>query len=207
MEIQPKLPDHLIAELRARWRTPEGGDALRRLLASLRDKPLEWKQGFNPPRVRSAPAHNPDLFTDLRGIKLCRVFLRGAHLPYVDLSYAVIEKSNLEDICLQGSMLSYAHFLDCNMKRSDLLQVLADHSSFDLCVMNEAVLGDGDFRGSYFRNVQMPKAILDGADITGSKLEDVTMKGAHMNFTKFPKGYKPDSVPRGPRGPGSGPSP
>ena len=206
MDIQPKLSDALIGELRSRWFTPEGKDSLREFLMKLRNEPLEWKQDFHAPRAIRSTADYPDLLTDLRGIELRGVALRGAQLPYVDLSYAVIEKCDLADVCLQGSKLSYARFSGCDMKRSDLLQVMADHSRFEGCSLHEAVLGNGDFRKSSFLDVQMPQAILDSADIRDAKMQRVGLKGARMHFTRFPDGFNPKKTPRG-LGPDADPSP
>lgn len=201
MEIQPKLSDTLIAQLRNRWLTQTGQDALHRFLLSLKAHPLDWKRELRTPDAPSVPANYPDLLTDLRGIELHNIDLPGAQLPYVDLSYAVIGECDLKGVCLQGSKLSHASFKHCNLKHSDLLQVMADHSLFEHCLMNQAVLGNGDFRESLFLDVQLPGAILDSADISGSKMNKVNIEGAHTLFTKFPKGFTRNKGFPGPHGP------
>lgn len=207
MDLQPKLSAQAITELRDRWATPEGLETQRKLIKSLRDQALDWKDAYVAPATPSVPASYPGLMTDLRGLELSDLDLTNLQLPYVDLSYASFRRCVLEDTCLQGSMLRWAGFQDCNMNRCDLLQVMADHSSFKQCSMHEAVLGNGDFRAASFLDVQLPNAILDGADITDASLRKVVLKDAHMLFTKFPKGFNPENPSRRPQSPGIDPEP
>lgn len=189
MGIQPKLSDKEIAELRTRWETPEGQSILGSIITTLRKDSRGWRHLVEAlPTVSVKPAH-PDLLTDLRGIDLRKVVLPGALIPFVDLSYASFDLCNLEGICLQGSKLSWATFFKCNLKRSDLLQVMADNSSFDNCFFFEAVMGDGDFRFSSFRNAEMPYVMLDGADLREASMDGVPLGGAKTLSTKFPDGF------------------
>ncbi|MEE4148904.1 pentapeptide repeat-containing protein [Pseudomonas viridiflava] len=129
------------------------------------------------------------MFVDLRGLSLRNVRLAHAMLPYVDLSYSTFEVCNLEDICLQGSRLDWVGFHKCNLKRADLLQVMANHSTFERCAMDDAVLIDGDFRLAQVNNVRMPRALMDGADLRDSQLKEVSLAGAKMLDTQFPTGF------------------
>ncbi|KWS44353.1 hypothetical protein AL060_13820 [Pseudomonas syringae pv. rhaphiolepidis] len=155
-----------------------------------------WQQGDENwrtlapdiPKSDAEPFH-PEMLVDLRGLSLRNVRLANAMLPYVDLSYSTFEVCILEDICFQGSRLDWVGFYKCNLKRADLLQVMANHSTFERCAMDDAVLIDGDFRLAQFNNVRMPRALMDGADLRDSQLKDVSLAGAKMLDTRFPAGF------------------
>lgn len=189
MDIQPGLSIEHIKQLRERWTTPAGYTLLMQMMSAWQQGAENWRElASGIPKADAEPFH-PEIFVDLRGLSLRNVKLAHAMLPYVDLSYSTFEICNLEEICLQGSRLGWVGFHRCNLKRGDLLQVMANHSTFERCAMDDAVLIDGDFRSAQLNNVQMPRALMDGADLRDSQLKDVSLAGAKVLDTRFPPSF------------------
>lgn len=191
MDRKSKLHSADIDKLRSRWDTHEGRN-LRARLVSLWERDGSWEhlEGLFP--EASVEPEHPQLLIDLRGLSLRRSAIKGAMLPFVDLSYASFVECNLEDVCLQGSKLSWAVFIRCSLKRSDLLQVVADHSTFDGSDLEQAIMGSSDFRTSSFRAANLTETVLDGAnlleaDLLGARIVDVKARG-----TIFPKDFNPE---------------
>lgn len=206
MDTQPKLLPDQIERLRARWFSPAGQAVLKRLIAIWQGDSRDWRSlVYGLPEV-SVRAPHPELLTDLRGLELKKLHLKGAQMPFVDLSYASFKYCNLQEICLQGSKLSWASFEHCNLKRSDLLQVVADNSRFVSCFMNQAVLDVSDLRWASFQNTEMPMAILDGADLTHAVLDGGSLAGSRARDTQFPSGFDQRRLNKHYRSPGNAPS-
>lgn len=193
MDFQPALSTVQLDQLRDRWTTPEGRELVSRLIKIWQADSQGWREvAAEIPKTDVEPAH-PEILVDLRGLGFTNVKLPGAMLSYVDLSHASFHVCDMEEICLQGSKLSEAVFCKCNLKRSNLLQVVADHSIFDRCDMHDAVLIGADFRSSWLLGVHLPRALMDGADLRDSRIEYMVLNDARMLNTQFPSGYDPIS--------------
>ncbi|PHN17153.1 pentapeptide repeat-containing protein [Pseudomonas sp. ICMP 561] len=193
MNLHPALTTEQLDQLRDRWTTPAGRELVTRLIKIWQADSQGWREVAAEIPETDVEAADPGVLADLRGLAMTNVKLRGAMLPYADLSYASFHLCDMEEIRFQGSKLSEAVFCKCNLKRSDLLQVVADHSILDRCDMDDAVLIDADFRSSWIRGVHLPRAVMDEADLRDSRIEYVVLDDARMLNTQFPVGFDPTS--------------
>jgi len=170
MPLNAQLAVQEVEQLRQRWLEQAGKSVIAEMVAIWQRDSRNWRNLVADLAPVSVAPNYPDLLTDLRGLMLDGVCIPNVALPYVDLSYAVIRNSDLDGICLQGSMLTRATFDNCQMKGADLLQVIADHSSYDRCNLELARMDLGDFRFCTFRRTNMTDIDLDGANMRGSRL-------------------------------------
>jgi uncharacterized protein YjbI with pentapeptide repeats len=206
MDTQLKLSPDQIESLRARWFSPTGQGVLKRLIAIWQGDSRGWRPLVDGLTEVSVRAPHPELLTDLRGLELKTLHLKGAQMPFVDLSYASFKDCDLQEICLQGSKLSWASFEHCNLKRSDLLQVVADNARFVRCFMNHAILDVSDLRWASFQNTEMPRAILDGADLTHAVFNGGSLAGSTARDTRFPADFDQKRLNKHYRSPRDDPS-
>lgn len=207
MELQPKLSQSEIDRLRSRWANPLGRRVLEDILSIWRRDSRGWRPLISNLADAGVPPFHPEILTDLRGLELNRAQLRGVQIPYVDLSYSTLNGCDLSGACLQGSKLSWATFDSCKLNNGDLLQVMADHSRFYKCSMIKAVLGVGDFRSASFKGSGLALAMLDGADLTNTELEDAELTDVKAISTRFPDSFDMNRLKKKPRRPDSGFSP
>ena len=144
----------------------------------------------------------PDIYAwgaNLSGADLTFMNLRGATLPFTDLSFADLtgvsdaffayfNDANLERAILSDGDFNNAFFTNANLNNSDLSFAVFFNAYFANASMSNADLGGADLAFANLRNADLTgavltEAILDDADLTGADLTGADLTGAYLYYT------------------------
>jgi uncharacterized protein YjbI with pentapeptide repeats len=127
----------------------------------------------------TATALRADMISDknLNGLVMSNANLTGMRLVFRQLRGADFSASDLTHANLQGCDLRSATFhksklIDTNCYGADARGV--------------------DFTFADLTDADLHTARLEGANFTGAKLDEIDLRATYDDYTKWPKGFKPD---------------
>lgn len=101
--------------------------------------------------------------------------LTGAWLEGIDLSGA-----NMENVCLYGAVLRFAHLERTNLSRADLRFADLRGAVLDEAELQDALLEGCNLSGASIRKGVLRYANATGADLEGADLEEADLLSAHL---------------------------
>ena len=123
--------------------------------------------------------------TDLRGATL-RTTLYGGHLSLrVNLKWANLRKSRLEETDLELADLERANLSEAHLEGAKLIQ-----ANLDRAHLEDAYLEGADLRSATLKSAHMEGATLTDALLEGAKLDGATYDAR----TTWPEGFDPLSA-------------
>jgi uncharacterized protein YjbI with pentapeptide repeats len=105
-------------------------------------------------------------------------------LTNIDFSYAIIEKSNFQNIFMPETNFTGASVINCNFNGADLSNSNLSQANMPLTQFRKAKLTGSNLRDSNFNQAFFAKAHLVSADLSGSNFYGADFIGAVFGETK-----------------------
>ena len=124
-------------------------------------------------------------------VDLSKVWLKGATLDNLDLSYADLTKTNLDGAKLSNLRLNQAKFTP-SVKGTTTRALSGRPFTSSVLIVNGYLIAEGvnlkgvnlsyaDLRNNTIKGVDLSNANLSGANLTGAKFVDVSLKRARLD--------------------------
>ncbi|MBB4867568.1 uncharacterized protein YjbI with pentapeptide repeats [Pseudomonas nitritireducens] len=190
------LPEYTleqIAELRARWQTPIGLEISQAILARERagcDDGEDWPVLLEQLPATSAPWPTNNQYLDLRGICLDGEDLQDVRFSFVDVSFGSFKGCQAQRFCLQGSTCIELDLRGTNLKKADLLQIVAPRARFDYCDLTGAVMMCSELQMASFASANLTAAWVNGCNFELANLQGAVLEDLDRFVSVFPDGHR-----------------
>ncbi len=140
--------------------------------------------------------YNLDLSgTDLRGVDICKAFLKHINLENTSLALAKLSGANLSGAVFSGANLSGAELSGADLSRAmlsgtdlsgaNLSGAVLSGANLSGAVLSGALLFFVDLSGISLFGVDLSGAVLYKANLVGANLYDANLTGAHLSGANF----------------------
>ena len=135
-------------------------------------EPVEWTSVRWYSTILTGNSNRDCIFPRKDRVLLSGLNARGAHVPGIDLSGAILEKSNFSHARLSGGNLSNAMLFGTSFEQGEYIGT----DFTDACLLAvdfiKSVLIDADFSGAYLIGSDFSEAMLHNAIFEGAYIED-----------------------------------